>query len=225
MARLIEELFGSSPFGPLVKHTKKVHECVQLLRPLMEAATEGDYEEIHRLQDKISKLEYEADQIKHAIREQLPRRYFIPVEREDLDEFLHSQDSIADAVEDFAVILVIRKTKIHPELADSFLDFVDQVFEVSNTLEDAAEQLGTLAETSFGGAEADEVLDLIGGLGEEEWKADRMQREVSIDMYELEEELDPITILFYEKMLRALSSVANAAENTGESLRTMIVKG
>jgi hypothetical protein len=34
-----------------------------------------------------------------------------------------------------------------------------------------------------------------------------------------------VTILFYEKMLRALSAVANAAENTGEFLRTMIVKG
>ncbi len=225
MARLIEELFGSSPFGPLAKHTKKVHECVQLLRPLMQAAIKANYEEIHDLQDKVSKLEYEADQIKHAIREHLPRRYFIPVEREDLDEFLHNQDHIADLVEDFAVILVIRKTRIHPELAEQFLDFVDQVYQVSDTLEDAAEKMTALAETSFGGAEADEVLELIEGLGEEEWKADRMQRELSKCMYELEDELDPITIIFYEKMLRTLSAVANAAENTGESLRTMIVKG
>lgn len=225
MARLIQELFGSSPFDPLVKHTKKVHECVELLRPLMEATIDEDYEEVRSLQDQVSKLEYEADQIKHAIREQLPRRYFMPVEREDLDEFLHCQDSIADAVEDFAVVLIIRETRIHSEIQEEFLDFVDQVFEVSDTLEDAAEQLETLAETSFGGAEAEEVLELIGGLGEEEWKADRMQRALSQKMYDLEQELDPITIIFYEKMLRALSDVANAAENTGELLRTMIVKG
>lgn len=225
MTRLIQELFGSSPFGPLVKHTRKVHECVKLLRPLMEAMIKEDYEEVHRLQDEVSKLEYEADQIKHAIREQLPRRYFMPVEREDLDEFLHCQDSIADGVEDFAVILVIRKTHVHTELADDFLAFVDQVFEVSNTLEEAAENLEMLAETSFGGAEADNVLELIAGLGEAEWKSDRMQRKLSQKIYDLEEELDPITILFYEKMLRTLSGVANAAENTGEVLRTMIVKG
>ncbi|MFW6280019.1 MAG: TIGR00153 family protein, partial [Planctomycetota bacterium] len=168
MARLIQELFGSSPFDPLVKHTKKVHECVELLRPLMEATIDEDYEEVRSLQDQVSKLEYEADQIKHAIREQLPRRYFMPVEREDLDEFLHCQDSIADAVEDFAVVLIIRETRIHSDIQEEFLDFVDQVFEVSDTLEDAAEQLETLAETSFGGAEAEEVLELIGGLGEEE---------------------------------------------------------
>jgi len=58
---LISELFGRSPIGPLVEHTKKVHECVKQVTPLMEACVREDYEEIHRLQDKVSKLEYEAD--------------------------------------------------------------------------------------------------------------------------------------------------------------------
>ena len=44
MARLIEELFGSSPFEPLLKHTQKVHECVKLLRPLMEETIEENYD-------------------------------------------------------------------------------------------------------------------------------------------------------------------------------------
>jgi len=222
---LIRELFGQSPFGPLLQHTKKVHECVKLVLPLLDALIEEDYEEVHRVQDNISKLEYEADLIKHEIREQLPRRYFLPVERADLDSFLHCQDSIADGVEDFAVILIIRNTKIHPDLADQFKAFVEQVVHVSETLMAAAEELQNLAETSFGGAEARSVLQRIAGLGEEEWKADRMERKLSRHIYDLEHELDPITILFYEKMLQVLGAVANAAENTGELLRTMIVKG
>ena len=40
-----------------------------------------DYDEVRKLQDQVSKLEYEADQIKHKIREQLPRRFFLPVSR------------------------------------------------------------------------------------------------------------------------------------------------
>ena len=68
------------------------------------------------------------------------------------------------------------------------------------------------------------ALQRIAGLGEEEWKADRMQRRLSQHVYRLEEQLDPVTILFYEKMLHALSAVANAAENTGELIRQMIVK-
>ena len=222
---LVNQVFGTSPFGPLIEHAKKVHECVKLISPLMEAMQKKDYEEVRRLQDQVSKLEYEADMISHEIRENLPRRYFLPVERGDLDTYLEQEDCIADAVEDFAVILVIRHTTIHENLKDPMSRFVDQVVSVADSFMSAAEELQNLAETSFGGAEAQTVMQRIKGLGEEEWKADRMQREISIQIYEHEDDLDTLTILFYEKMLAALSRVANSAENTGDMLRTMIVKG
>jgi len=221
---LLKEVFGRSPFSALVEHARKVHECVELICPLMQAVIDEDYEEVHHLQDKVSQLEYEADQIKHAVREHLPRRYFMPVEREDLDHFLHHIDSVADGVEDFAVVLFIRNTKIHPELSEEFKRFAESVLKLSGMMIEAAEGLEELAETSFGGAEAKDVLNKIGSIGEEEWQCDRLQRQVSINIYKLEKELDPITISFYEKMLRTLSEVANAAENTAEFLRTMIVK-
>ena len=65
----------------------------------------------------------------------------------------------------------------------------------------------------------------ISGLGEAEWTADRMQRKLSQHIYRLEDELDVLSILFYEKMLLALGAIANAADRTGDMLRTMIVKG
>ena len=222
---IMKELFGTSPFGPVVEHTKKVHACVLLIKPLMEAVAKEDYEEVHRLQDEVSKLEYEADRIKHSVREQLPRRYFLAVERHELDGFLRCQDKIADSAEDFAVVLLIRNTKIHPDLKDEFFAFVEQILKVNNVLMGAAQELQTLAETSFGGAEAESVMKRIEGLGEEEWRADRMQRKLSRHIYQLEKELDPITIIFYEKMLQTLSQIANNAENTGDLLREMIVKG
>jgi len=221
---IIDKVFGASPFGPLLDHAQKVHECVKLICPLMETLIKGKFEKVRRIQDQISKLEYEADQIKHKIRENLPRRYFLPVSREDLDNYLHQQDHIADAVEDFAVILIIRRTKIHPDLQDEFIEFASHVCSVADRLMNAAQEMQNLAETSFGGAEARKVLGLITGLGEQEWKADRMQRQLSIHIYKKEKDLDPITILFYEKIIQALSRVANAAENTGDVLRMMIVK-
>jgi len=222
---LIEKVFGNSPFGPMLEHARKIHECVKLIRPIMEALIEEDYEKVHQLQDQVSKLEYEADRIEQGIRERLPRRYFLPVSRADVDEYLHLQDGIADAAEDFAVLLIIRHTRIHPDLSDEFFNFVDQVVSVSNKFLAAAEEIQNLAETSFGGAEARHVLEQIEDLGEEEWKADRMQRKLSMHIYDKESELDPITIFFYERILSALSEVANTTENTGDMLRRMIVKG
>ena len=221
---IIQELFGKSPFGPLVEHTKKVHECVEVIRPLMEALVNEDYDEIHKLQDRVSRLEYEADTIKHNVRDHLPRRYFMPVDRVDLEKFISSQDNIADKAQDFAIILTLRRTKLHPAIMDKFFDFVDQIFQVTGTLLTAAVELDNLAEASFGGAEAKVVLNLIKGLGEEEWKADRMARSLSKDVYSLEKELDPITIIFYEKMILTLGAIANEAENAGDMLRLMIIK-
>jgi len=220
---VIQELFGKSPFGPLVEHTKKVTECVEVIRPLMEALVNEDYVEIRRLQDQVSKLEYEADTIKHEVREHLPRRYFLPVDRIELEKFIGCQDKIADKAEDFAVILTLRQTKLHPAVMDKFFDFVDQVFQVTNTLLSAAVELKNLAEVSFSGAKSGNVLSMLDGLNEEEWKADRIARSLSKDVFALENELDPITLLFYEKMLLVLSEIANEAENAGDMLRTMIV--
>jgi hypothetical protein len=221
---IIKELFSKSPFGPLVEHTKKVHECVEMIRPLMEALVNEDYDEIRRLQDRVSKLEYEADSIKHNVRDNLPRRYFMPVDRVDLAGFISSQDNIADKAEDFAVILTLRRTKLHPDIMDKFFEFVDQIFQVTGTLLTAAVELNNLAEASFSGAEAKVVLNLLKGLNEEEWKADRMARSLSMDVYSLEKQLDPITIIFYEKMILTLGAIANEAENAGDMLRTMILK-
>ncbi|KPK27407.1 MAG: hypothetical protein AMJ61_05905 [Desulfobacterales bacterium SG8_35_2] len=221
---IIQELFGKSPFGPLVEHTKKVHECVEVIRPLMEALVNEDYDEILKLQDRVSRLEYEADTIKHNVRDHMPRRYFMPVDRVDLEKFISNQDNIADKAQDFAVILTLRKTKLHPHIMDKFFAFVEQIFQVTGTLLTAAVELNNLAETSFSGAEAKQVLNLIKNLGEEEWKADRMARSLSKDVYSLEKELDPITIIFYEKMILTLGAIANAAENAGDMLRIMIIK-
>jgi hypothetical protein len=217
-------LFGQSPFGPMVEHAKKVHECVEMVRPLMEALVNENWDEIERLQKRVSKMEYEADLIKHAVREQLPRRYFMPVDRLELEEFLSCQDKVADRVQDFAVILTLRRTKLHPDVMDKFFELIDQVFQATGTLLTAGVELQNLAEVSFGGAEAKRVLDRIKNLGEEEWKADKIARRLSRDIYSLEGKLDILTILFYEKMIITLGGIANEAENAGDMLRAMIVK-
>ena len=50
--KIINELFGKSPFGSLVEHAKKVHECVEMVKPLMEALANENYIEIRELQDR-----------------------------------------------------------------------------------------------------------------------------------------------------------------------------
>ena len=77
-------IFGRSPFKPLVEHARKVHECVSMIRPVAEAILAGDTKKLAELQHEMSKTEFEADQLKDQIRQNLPKRYFLPVRRRDV---------------------------------------------------------------------------------------------------------------------------------------------
>lgn len=225
MPRFIADLFGKSPFGPIVEHSKKVHECVELLWPLLEALVQEDYDQIRLLHSKMSRLEYEADLIKHEIRGFITQRSFLPVDRSDLINFLEHQEKIADYAEDFAVILTLRNTVINESLHDHFFEYLKQVFQVSGLLLTAAVEFKNLAETAFGGAEARSILRLIEGLNQEEWEADKLSRKLSRLVFNLEGKEETLNILFYEKMILKLGNIANQAENAGDYLRVMIEKG
>ena len=224
MKSLIGDLFGKSPFGPIVEHSKKVHECVELLWPLMETLIDEDYDTLMCLHSKMSRLEHEADNLTHEIRDYLGQRYFLPVERTVLLSYLNHQETIADLAEDFAVVLTLRKTRVHEELHDEFFNYLNQVFQVSGTLLTAAVEFKNLAETAFSGAGARTVLKFIENLGEEEWKTDKMSRKLSRKIFALEGREDILNILFYEKMVIVLGQIANRAENAGDHLRAMIEK-
>lgn len=221
---ILSKFFAPSPFVPLHEHSQKVHECVELLRPLANALIAGDYEKIEELHNVMSKTEHEADVIKTSLRDNISKMYFLSVGRLELSQFLAYQDDVADSAEDFAVVLLLRKTKIPEELKEEFLAFVEQVINISEQLMNIAEGLSTLAEAAFSGREAENVLKAIEKIGEEEWKADRMERKLARRFYSMEDKLDIMTIIFLEKYCKTLSRVANNAEKTAKYLRLIIRK-
>jgi predicted phosphate transport protein (TIGR00153 family) len=206
------------------EHTKKVHECVGLLRPLIDALLVGDTEKIDELQALVSKTEHEADIIKTELRGHINKQYFLAVGQNELNQFLTHQDDIADATEDFAIMLTLRKTTIPAALHEDFNAFVNQVIHVSEALMDLAGKLSTLAETAFSGSEVDEILQVIEDIGHDEWQADKLERKFARHFYSMEKELDPVTILFLDKYSKKLGQISNNAEKTAKYLRLIIRK-
>ena len=222
--KVLSRFFAPSPFIQLHEHAKKVHECVKLIRPLANALLEKDYERIEELHNVMSKTEHEADEIKTELRDKLAKLYFLSVGQHELSRFLAYQDDIADAAEDFAVVLLLRKTSVPEELKGEFLAFVDQVISVSEQLMELESELSTLAGAAFSGEEAENVLKGIERIGEEEWKADRLERKFARSFYSIEDKLDPITVVFLDKYCKRLSAISNNAERTAKYLRLIIRK-
>jgi len=219
---LLDKLLGHSPYEAIVEHTRKVHECVELVRPLVEALLQEDYETLEELHHEMSRLEHEADDIKNAVRKHIARHYLLGVGRDDLNHFLAKQDDVADAAEDFAVVLILRRTRIHPELKEDFTAFAGKVIDVSDRLLEVAEGLVALAESAFAGPKAQQMLEAVEDQSQMEWEADKLQRRFARHYYEIEQELDPVTIMVYDKICHTLSDVANSAEGAGKHLRNMI---
>jgi hypothetical protein len=217
------DVFGKSPFEPLVEHARKVHDCVKLVRPIADAILAGDTQRLNELQFQMSKTEYEADQLKDQIRENLPSRYFLPVNREDMARFLAQMDRIADDAQDFSIVATFRKVEIPKEYHEEFLALVDKVVQVSETLLSLAEKLALLQKEAFSGPDADRVLDTIRDVAHMEWETDKLSRKLARHYYG-SLNMDCFTILLIDKFCGALGGIANHAENVGKNLRLMIVR-
>ena len=221
--RTLTNLFGESPFEHLVQHARKIHECVELIRPITEAILAGDTPRIRDLQGQVSKTEYEADLLKDNIRQILPKRFFLPVAREDIMNYVSQLDRMGDDAEDFAVVATFRKLIIPQELQPDLMTLVNKVLQVSETLLDVADHLALLQKGSFEGPEAEVVLEKITQICHMEWESDRLSRTFARHYYSVEG-LDVVTIILLEKLCSALTHIADHAENVGKNLRLMILR-
>jgi len=219
---IISKLFGKSPFEPLYQHMVKVKECVDLVRPLMDAVLQGETKKVKEIAKKIFKAEHYADMVKKDIRGHLPKSIFLPVARGDLLRFLKEQDNIADSAEDLAVLLTLRKTTVPEEMKEDLKDFVNKVLETYEMAMIVSSEIKVLAETSFGGAEAHKVTELIEQVKVKEWEADKAQMKTAKKLFSIEEKLDPVSVVMWMNILKELGTLANHAENAGDQMRVML---
>lgn len=222
--KILFSLLGKSPFGALLEHTKRVHECVKCVQPLIETFLSREFDKIDAHHNEIARLEHEADVIKTEIRRNIGKSYFLAVDRSDLLHFLHTQDEIADAAKDIAVLCNMRNTRVPEALHTDILDYVRASIQTSLQLLQAAESMNELIESAFGGPEAEKILADVDALNKQEWAVDRASRHLLQKMFSIEDQMDPLDILMIMKILKEVGNMANNADNTGEHLALMILR-
>jgi len=223
--RTIFELFGKSPFEPLAKHGQMVDDVIQEVTPLIESFLAQDWSEAKEIADRISRMEHRADQLKAEIRDHLPRSLFLPVDRGDLLRLLKAQDAMADAVEDLAVLVTMRKTPVPDTLKPHVQALMDQVLQAAKTWFTISMLLPQLQEAAFTGPEVKKVLDFIDTLDEQEWRSDQLGTQLGRESVLLEDELGAISLQFIMRIGQKLSDVPNHAETAGDMVRLMLAKG
>jgi predicted phosphate transport protein (TIGR00153 family) len=218
--------FQVNPFKPLVEHMSKVTECVSLVTPMFEHIRDGDHERLSALAGQVFKAEHEADIIKDDIRRLMPKMFALPVFRGDLLTLLKLQDDIADAVEDVAVLLTIKKLEMPKAIADDVLGYAKRVLNVCELLHSATGELPELSETDItgGGVRGRRVLDLAAQAEHAEWEADKSQYALAQKLFALEDEIRATDIFLWSGVFREMGRLANHADKTADRLRRMLAR-
>lgn len=217
-------LFGHSPFKPLQEHMRVVVHCADMVPGLFEALCADDGQKIREKRDEIFSLENKADGIKNELRSHLPKTIFMPVDRRDLLEILDLQDSIADTAQDIAGALIVRRPKVLDSIRGPLMDLTHRCLDACHQMANIMEQLDELVETGFRGPESEVVLAKIDELNRIETDTDHKAIDLLTELFAHENEIDPVSLMIWHRLIRWVGDLANYSEKVGNRLRLLIAR-
>jgi predicted phosphate transport protein (TIGR00153 family) len=201
-----------------------VGRCAAQVPELFEALCAGDQERVVSIKDRIYELEQEADDIKNELRAHLPKSLFLPVDRRDLLEVLDMQDSIADTAQDIAGLLFERPMEVPESLKDPLLALTRRCVDACDQAVKIIGELDELVETGFRGRESDRVSEMVAELNKIETDTDEMGTELSRRLFAQEDEMNPVSVMFWYRLIQWIGDLADYAEKVGNRLRLLLAR-
>ncbi|MFN3901013.1 MAG: TIGR00153 family protein [Alishewanella aestuarii] len=217
-------VFAKSPIKPLEEHIRKVCEASTLLLPFFEAVYQKDWCLAAQVRQQIVLLEKDADQLKREIRINLPRGLFLPVERTDILELVAQQDKIANKTKDISGRVLGRELEIPLSLQDDFTLYVKRCLDATEMASRVINELDELLETGFRGREVDLVVNMVAQLDTIEHDTDEMQIELRKALRRVEQDLNPVDVIFLYRTLEWLGDLADVALRVGSRLEIMLAR-
>lgn len=222
MGNYISRIFGKSPVGPIQEHMNTCYLCSKELIKFFSEVVAEDWAAAEQSRARIVELENEADDLKKQIRSQLPKSLFMPVPREDLLELLLVQDRIANRARDVSGIVLGRRMQIPQAVQIRFLEFVTRNVDAAKQARKSIRELDELYETGFRGAEAALVEELVEGLDAIENDTDALQVNLRADLFEIENDLSPVDVMFLYRIIEQTGDIADMAERIGRRLELLL---
>ena len=220
----IASLLGRSPFKPMQAHMRIVNECVGHVPALFEALIAGDQAEVVKVKDLIFAKEQEADDLEHELRASLPKSLFLPVDRRDLLDLLNMQDCMANTAQDIAGLMIERDMTVPEGMAEPLRELVQRCVDVCNLATTIIEEMDELIEAGFSGREAASVLDMVEQLSAIEDETDEMGVKLTQILFAKEDEMKPVSVMFWYQMIQWIGDMADYAEKAGDRMRLLIAR-
>ncbi len=199
-------------------------DCAALLIRYFEAVYAGDWKEADAIYGKIGEYEARADEIKRDIRINLPKSLFLPVSRSDLLELLHMQDRIPNRTKDIAGLVLGRKMSIPEAVRQILVEYLEVSVSATTHALKAMNELDELVESGFSGREIELIETMISNLSDVEHESDVKQIEVRSQLMSVEDQLNPIDVMFLYRIIDWIGDLADDAQTVGNRMLYLIAR-
>ena len=217
-------LFGRSPIRPIQEHMQMADQAAQLLPSLFLAAAAEDWDKANEVHKEILAAEKAADKMKRSVRRHLPKSLFLPVPRSDLLTLVGIQDNVANTAKDVAVLVIGRKMRFPEAMQEAVMAFTEACVATSHQALLSIQELDELLEVGFSGREVKRVENMLKELDKLERTTDKLANTLRAKLFKIEQELPPIDVMFFYRILSLLGTVADDAESVGDRLQILMAK-
>ncbi|QDA30354.1 TIGR00153 family protein [Thermococcus indicus] len=219
------KLFAKSPFKPLIKHADVVLNTVETLEKALQAWYACDYEGMREFAIEVDRLEDVADRIKEEIRDSLSSKLMMAVAREDVLIYLHMQDKVADAAEDTAKWLLVKKPDCVPtEAKDIILEMGMESIKAAKLVHEAIVQMDRVIESGFTEGEIKREYEIIRQIESVEKEIDGLDTKLMQLVFENADSMSWGDGFYILNIARTLSNISDKAKDAAERIRLMMNK-
>lgn len=220
----ILQMFARSPFKPMQEHIAKAQEAAAELKPFLQAVLNNDWDTAQQIQHRIAVIEGEADDMKRAIRQNLPGNLFLPVPRSDLLDLLRMQDKVANRAKDIAGMMLGRKMQIPEQIQDELGCFLETAIQTTEQAVIALNELDELLAAGFRGHEVKVVEKLIDELDRLEHENDEQERKLRNSLFNIERDVYAVDVIFLYRIIDDIGDLANYAQHVGSRLQLLLAR-
>jgi predicted phosphate transport protein (TIGR00153 family) len=189
-------------------HCRKIVSAVKELSLLYDDWVEGDYKGAEERLNRISRIENEANKLKHELLDQLSKATTM-VNREDMMRLALVIDEIADVAEGTGFrVTAIHDWKPDPSFKKEMQGLIEQLITATEKLRLSIFML------SQNPAKSLEFADEVDAIEQE---ADRIQRRVGHSLYA--SKLEPKTLIMLKELVAHFEEMADTAERAADAIR------
>ena len=202
----------NSPLAMLEEHVHGCAKCVAKLPKYFEAAQAGQWERARKTQEDIAALESAADDLKGAVRKNLPRGLWMSVSRTDLLELVRMQDKMANDTKDVVGLSLGRQLAFPKQLKKPLDKYIATVVDSAHAAVAVVSATRDLARAAFGARQIKAISSRAVAVERLERKSDDLQSKLRAKLMAHEEKLSPIDAMFLYQLLLQIGEIADSAE-------------